>query len=407
MNMAQKISLLVIMFFIKINLIFLPLVMAKVTGVCSNCHTMHNSQDGQPIVKFGGWDPSNGQQTGSISDEPQEYLLISNCIGCHTNAVDDKTIITIGPSGGESYIPIVYNASVEPNYPEEPTASGSSNALAGGNFYWIEHDGDEYGHNVISRADSLLTEAPGRNQGCTDSCHYSLYQWRFPWPNSEGQGCPSCHTPAHHKGGSSTAVADEEDGWYRFLGKKHSQGPDRPILKGLEDPDWQQTVSPADHNEYWDTWDYGPGNAGISKFCAACHGNFHSTRYGPWAGNGGFKGGPGGGWHTAPWFRHPAGIFLPDFGESSKYNTDGSGDEGVPGSYNPVAPVSRQDVDSYSAPSEVVTVGSSGDMVSCISCHRAHASPYPDMLRWNYDTCQASTANSDCGCFICHTRKDE
>ncbi|WP_156469437.1 hypothetical protein [Candidatus Desulfofervidus auxilii] len=67
--------------------------MAKVTGVCSNCHTMHNSQDGQPVVKFGGWDPSNGQQTGSISDEPQEYLLISNCIGCHTNAVGKSLML--------------------------------------------------------------------------------------------------------------------------------------------------------------------------------------------------------------------------------------------------------------------------------------------------------------------------
>jgi len=175
----KKVSLFFITLIIT-NLTFLPLVMAKVSGLCSNCHTMHNSQNGQPVVKLGGWDPNNQQQTGSPSNEPQEYLLISNCIGCHTNAVNDKTIITIGPSGGESHIPIVYNASVEPKYPEESTASGDSNTLAGGNFYWVEQDGDQYGHNVISHADSLLTEAPGRNQGCTDSCHYSLYQWRFP-----------------------------------------------------------------------------------------------------------------------------------------------------------------------------------------------------------------------------------
>jgi len=399
-NEMKKISLIFIIFII-VNLMSLPSVMAEVTGVCSNCHTMHNSQEGQPVVRFGGWG-----STGSPTNEPEENLLISDCIGCHTNAINDKTIITIGPSGGESHIPIVYNASVEPDYSEESTASGSSNTLAGGNFYWVEQDDDQYGHNVISHADSLLTEAPGKNQGCTDSCHYSLYQWKFPWPNSDGQGCTSCHTPGHHKGGSSTAIADEEDGWYRFLGKKHSQGSDRPILKGLEDTDWQQTVSPTDHNEYWDTYVYGPGNAGISKFCAACHGNFHSTRYGPWV-NGGFKSGPGGGWHTAPWLRHPAGIFLPNFGESSKYNTDGSGDEGVPGSYNPVAPVSRQDIDSYTTSSEVITVGSSGDMVSCLSCHRAHGSPYSDMLRWDYSTCQAGTENSGCGCFICHTKKDE
>jgi len=372
---------------------------------------MHNSQDGQAVVRFGGWDSNNGQQTGSISNEPQESLLISNCIGCHTNAVDGKTILIIGPTGGESRVPIVYNSSVEPNYSEESTASGDSNALAGGNFYWVEHNGDEYGHNVISHADGTLTEAPGRNQGCTNSCHFSLYSWRFPWPNSEGKGCESCHTPAHHKGGTLTPIADEEDGWYRFLARRHAQGPDSSNrnVKGLEDNDWQQTVSSTDHNEYWDTWTYGCDNAGISRFCAACHGNFHSTRYGPWV-NGGFKSGPGGGWHTAPWLRHPAGIFLPAFGESSKYNTDGSGSEGITGPYNPIAPVSRQNIDDYSTPSSTVAVGSDGDMVSCLSCHRAHGSPYPDMLRWNYNGMIAGGGQGCAegkGCFICHTQKDE
>jgi len=178
-------------------------------------------------------------------------------------------------------------------------------------------------------------------------------------------------------------------------------------VKGLEDPDWQQTLSPTDHNEYWDIWTYGLDNGGISRFCAACHGLFHSTRYGPWSGNGGFKSGPGGGWHTAPWFRHPAGIYFPDTGETSKYNTDGSGPDGVPGSYNPIAPVGRQDIDSISSPSSTIVVGSSGDMVMCLSCHRAHGSPYPDMLRWDYlNTCEAGQSNANCGCFICHTTKN-
>jgi len=385
----------VIPFLALISLLWISLTQARVTGVCSNCHTMHFSQSSWPQI----WG----------SEGPNRELLVKDCIGCHSNTTSE-TIKVIGPAGAESRVPVVYNT-VEPSYSEESIASGNSNTLAGGNFYWVEHVGDEYGHNVISHADSVLTEAPGRNQGCTNSCHFSLYSWRFPWPNSEGKGCTSCHTPAHHKAGSTTAVADEEDGWYRFLARRHAQGPDsanRNVI-GLEDSDWQQTVSPNDHNEYWDNWTYGCDNGGISRFCAACHGQFHSTRYGPWT-NGGFKTGPGGGWHTAPWLRHPAGIYLPDFGETSKYNTDGSGPEGVTGPYNPIAPVSRQNIETFTSPSDTVTVGSGGDMVSCLSCHRAHGSPYPDMLRWDY-TQMIAGGGQGCaegeGCFICHTQKDD
>jgi hypothetical protein len=50
----------------------------------------------------------------------------------------------------------------------------------------------------------------------------------------------------------------EEYGCYRFLGKPnwvwdiphHSS---RPYVEGIEDSDWELTVSPTDHNEYRDT----------------------------------------------------------------------------------------------------------------------------------------------------------
>ena len=44
-------------------------------------------------------------------------------------------------------------------------------------------------------------------------------------------------------------------------------------------------------------------------------------------------------------------------------------------------------------------------IVLCISCHRAHATPYADILRWDYSSCTAGNQNDDCGCFACHTSK--
>ncbi|MFC1513206.1 cytochrome c3 family protein [Thermodesulfobacteriota bacterium] len=48
-------------------------------------------------------------------------------------------------------------------------------------------------------------------------------------------------------------------------------------------------------------------------------------------------------------------------------------------------------------------------VVMCLSCHRAHGSEYPDMLRWDYNTMivndeQGATGT---GCFVCHSSKDD
>jgi len=244
--------------------------------------------------------------------------------------------------------------------------------------------------------------------GCAGSCHYKLTQWEWHWwgcPSQHreyvGVGCVGCHTPAHHKGGSTTPIADEEDGWFRFLARKHNPVPgpnfDGRNVKGWEDPDWQQSVSSTDHNEYFDNNVMGGyGSSGISRFCVACHTDYHSRRFGP--------NGSGSGWYGS-WFRHPVSIPLLSTGETSRYNTDGSGPDGVTGMYNPIVPVSRRAIDGVTGPSNTVTANV--DMVSCISCHRAHGSPYADMLRWDYTGQLAGGGGDDrTGCFVCHTTKD-
>ncbi|MCD6254979.1 MAG: hypothetical protein J7J44_01735, partial [Deltaproteobacteria bacterium] len=91
----------------------------------------------------------------------------------------------------------------------------------------------------------------------------------------------------------------------------------------------------------------------------------------------------------------PSDIALPDSGEYADYTT-----------YNPLAPIARPEstLTGMTAASSTVTPGE--DQVSCLSCHRAHGSPYPDMLRWDYENeCKAGSSSSKCGCYVCHTKK--
>ncbi|HHN64450.1 MAG TPA: hypothetical protein ENK09_03715, partial [Nitrospirae bacterium] len=95
------------------------------------------------------------------------------------------------------------------------------------------------------------------------------------------------------------------------------------------------------------------------------------------------------------WLRHPSGIELPSNGEYGAYTT-----------YDPNVPVARKDavtLSTYSGPSDTVTPGQ--DKVMCLSCHRAHGSPYKDMLRWDYDNIIAGGGGSG-GCFTCHSTKN-
>lgn len=362
--------------------VFCSPAMAKVTGVCSNCHTMHNSQNGRPMVVGGsgaGWD-ADGNWVGDPQATPIETLLIADCVGCHTST-SNQTII----EAGGSRIPIVYNT-VEPNKP-----------LAGGNFYWVNATGygDAYGHNVygISDEDELLSEAPGNQQGCGSNggdggmergCHYSLAEIDDQHQAHGGKtGCEGCHYyVSHHDSGTPNTATSA----YRFL---EGHNPDCYVI-GKEDSDWEANPSPTVHNEYKGepddfAWD-GDGfsnlhrSKNMSSYCKGCHSDFH--------------------WQTATktdltWVRHPSDAVLPIEGEYTAYTI-----------YNPVAPVARPDPLDVAAPG-LVSHGADGDMVMCLSCHRPHGSPYADLLRWQYTGdggCEAQDT-SKCGCFVCHTQK--
>ena len=370
--MNKKYGILIISIFVPAFFIMIGNAQAKVTGVCANCHTMHNSQGGSEMATYG----ANGKPWKT--DEAQPALLRGTCLGCHGMGTANK-IETIGVS----QIPQVYHT--------------DTTDLAGGNFKYID-DNDNRGHNVIDlgNQENTLTKAPGHHGTAspvpTDftcagaaGCHGRRI------PNGDS-GLVSLKGAHHQNVDGKCDTADEVANSYRFL----------YTVKGFENmgANKYQNISASDHNEYYGTTSpalatagdctachnmgdgmviEAPGNT-ISGFCGTCHGQFHSVSD---------IGGT-----TSPFIRHPTDVVLPDDADKEyQYYT----------TYSVEAPVGRTTVpDSMS---NTVTPGT--DVVTCLSCHAAHASNYPDMLKWDYDGMIAGGGGNTGGCFTCHTTKDD
>ena len=327
-------------------------------------------------------------QTGEShnhKDLKPEYQGPQGCINCHSSSGSSTTYILEGSMGESVTVPVV-------NY-TGPSLADDAPILAGGNFFWVQTE-DSKGHNIFSSnpEDDLVDGAPfdgGPGAGCSwpSACHRN-----FDLVNDEAmpgllgrQACTKCHMLedfsgpnwdgdgswlSHHRDDSNLIVGgelDDGDGFFRFL-RGHQSGDGHGVC-GIEDSDWQATASPTDHNEYlgFSGSKVSAGNLSAlghtsTGFCCGCHGNKHISQD------------PGG----ENWIRHPSGAVPLD---------------GLYTEYNPQTPVSRPDLSGYSGPSSMVTPAT--DMVMCLSCHRAHGSPYPKMLRWETvggcDDCHIST----------------
>lgn len=359
-----------------VGIMISPDVQAQMTGNCADCHTMHNSQDGQPM-------------TFDLSATPNDNLTRGDCLGCHAQ-------------GGGSSIELVGTSRIPQVYHTDGTD------LAGGNFGYITGlkgggASDRKGHNIaaLTGTDAVLYGPPGGivlamhdnggivntdNLTCagTNGCH----GYRFASGDLEGI------TGAHHKNvaGQMDNPTEPADS-YRFL-----MG-----VKGFENIDWEQNPTATTHNEYYAlTAPVAMGCGGgatlschnattgvqapdgtMSQYCATCHGNFHTLEDGASDGIGADA--------SSPFIRHPTDLALPSSGEYASYTT-----------YSVGSPVGRT-AGVPASSSAVVNPGT--DAVMCLSCHVTHASDFPSMLRWDYSLMIAN-GGAGTGCFVCHTTKD-
>jgi len=349
----KRLSFSIILIFLVTAVSDMP--QAKVTGVCSNCHTMHNSQGGVAMADYGGTSGEN------------PCLTRGDCIGCH--AYNTSGSVNVVDIGGSLVPQVWHNAATD---------------LAAGNFKYIAPaDDDDTGHNVAAidqEGNTSMFAPPGdqHTSGITQTGGTVL--------TCAGQyGCHGDRTEtsqiaavkgAHHTN-DSTIDGNSVGTSYRFL---------KGVL-GLENTEtsWRN-VDATDHNEYKGATSPGtssltsPASNTMSGFCAECHGYYHGSGTDETGGS------------ASPWMRHPTDFSLPSTGEYTAYTT-----------YSVVAPVARVTISS--TPSGTIDpTGTDDDILMCLSCHGAHATNNYKLMRWDYKSTTLATALS--GCNVCHTSKN-
>lgn len=330
---------------------------ARVRGRCKDCHNVRGGEDAKaPSVSSTG----------------------NDCLACHGRK----------PSGTEN------TSTVRKTRFPQVLHHMQNNDLAAGNFYYVADSfNPDYsrGHNVtgISRPQNPPMDVP---PGFMKSVLIPGGTGPSYWLNQRQLNCSGtwgCHgnrtiedqyksiAGAHHED-DSTIDGSTVGKSYRFLFG----------IKGKEHPDWEYLATPVNHNGYKGAIDCNSMET-ISYLCGECHAKFHPN---PRLGG---KDEVGQAYDTAVWRRHPVDMAF----NSVRGGFANSEYEGYV-KYSLDAPVA------YDKPTGGEDVVDSSSVIMCLSCHRAHASPYPSMLRWDYSKMIAGTGkSSSTGCFACHTKK--
>ncbi|MDW7710822.1 MAG: hypothetical protein SCH98_10130 [Deferrisomatales bacterium] len=298
-------------------------------GACKECHRMNRLDPEGTVTTL---EPGGTRTAILLGSDPS-----STCLRCHARSGSASNVLS---ADGSSFTP-------------------------GGDFYWLtrsyswtvmgrEHQspGRNRGHNVVAAEfglgeDGVLAEAPGGS---------------YP---AASLSCTSCHDPHAVTTGAEGRPAElgQEEApaaGFRLLGgvgyARSGSEPFReaaPVARASS-PDWRETDS--NHTAY---------GSGMSEWCANCHplmlaGGMHST-----------------------------GRFATlDSEMAARYNRyvktgDHSGDRSS--AYLALVPFEAGTSDTAALdPSSTAGPEGGRSNVMCLTCHRAHASAFEDIGRWDF-----------------------
>jgi hypothetical protein len=329
---------------------------------CTGCHSMHSPKAGGSFLLIGG-DQS------------------STCLSCHAHA---------GDTGPSSYHIMTLDA-------DAPTGVPPKQRTPGGDFGWLRksytmtirgttstEDGATHGHNIVATdfgmsADPTNTTAPGgtfsaSNLGC-QSCHdpHSGNRRLSDGTYVKGATIGQATAPIIGSGSyntSATPAAGQAVGVYR-------------LLRGINDSSQGVTfsgvaiaVAPSTYNQKEDVNQvrvaYGASGTNTwGNWCATCHPSMHSS------GN----------------YVHPVDQSL-GTGIANNYNAyvkSGDFTGTSANSFTSLVPFIENTGDITTLKGHATNNNSqlggpaTSDKVACLSCHRAHATGWPDMLRFNME----------------------
>lgn len=308
---------------------------------------------------------------------PFPVLARGGCLGCHGQDPNGmKSIITIG----KAKIPQVLHHMVDGD-------------LAGGNYYYVADSfNPDYskGHNLkgISLQENPPMDVP---PGFIKSVPIPGGTGPSYWQNQQltCAGTWGCHgnrtieDPYKSIYGAHHTDDSEIDGStvgksYRFL-----YG-----IKGKEHKDWEYLATIDNHNGYKGDMTHSSMDT-ISYLCGECHAKFHPH---PNLGSSREVGQT----YNSVWRRHPSDIAF------SAVHGGFAGSE-----YQDYVSYSLETPVAFNKPTGGENIVDADSIIMCLSCHRSHASKYPDILRWDYSKIAAGKSKSHTGCLSCHTRKGQ
>jgi hypothetical protein len=329
---------------------------------CTGCHSMHSSPS---IVKNGTYG----------------YLLIksdqsSTCLSCHEHA---------GDTGPSSY-------HVSTAQADMPTGKPPLQRTPGGDFGWLKktytgvirsapftEDGATHGHNIVAAdsgyvPDSTNTTAPGgtfvsTSLGC-QSCHDPHGKYRRLGDGTIATtGAPIIGSGSYHNN-SNPVTGVSAVGVYRLLAGKGYTKPEMGGITYTVDPPAAVVNSTYNRTEATTQTRVAYGK-GMSEWCATCHTDMHTNS----------------GKLVHPVSQDLGGIIA---GNYNHYVKSGDLTGSQTNSYLSLVPYEENSTDYTALKTLAATSGTAtlagpaaNAQVMCLSCHRAHASGWPEATRWN------------------------